>query len=64
MSGFAPHLQGMEKYRINFKDAFGTASIECDSYEEYKEALQNISNDPMCDGIWTEYYDEEEGWQA
>ena len=54
----------MTQYRIHFTDNYGTASFDCETYEQYTEALRNIMNDPMCEDIWTEYYDEEEGWQA
>lgn len=51
-------------YRIHFTDNYGTATLECDTLAEYREALQNIENDPECEDIWTERWDSEEGWQA
>lgn len=54
----------MAKYRIHFTDNYGQGMIECDSDAEYNEAYKNINADSTCEGIWTEYYDEEEGWQA
>lgn len=54
----------MANYRIHFTDDYGQGAIECDTYEEYREAIGNINADPMCEDIWTESYDPEEGWQA
>lgn len=54
----------MAKYRIHFTDNYGQATIECKSDAEYNEAYKNIRADDTCEDIWTEYYDEEEGWQA
>lgn len=54
----------MERFRIHFTDNYGSATIGCKTYKEFTEALNNIHNDPMCEDIWTEQYDDEEGWQA
>lgn len=54
----------MARYKIHFTDNYGGATITCDTDEEFNEALANIKADPMCEDIWTEYYDPEEGWQA
>ena len=54
----------MAKYRIHFTDNYGQAMIECETDEAYNEAHKNIKADATCENIWTEYYDEEEGWQA
>lgn len=54
----------MAKYRIHFTDNYGQGMIECKSDAEYNEAYKNINADITCDDIWTEYFDEEEGWQA
>lgn len=51
----------MPKYKIHFTDNYGTATIEC-SEENYNECYQNIRADPMCDDIWVEKYNEEEGY--
>ena len=51
----------MSKYKIHFTDDYGTATSECNE-EEYNETYQNIKNDPMCDDIWVEKYNEEEGY--
>ena len=54
----------MAKYRIHFTDNYGSCTIECDTDTEYNEAYSNIQADSNCEDIWTEYFDEEEGWQA
>ena len=54
----------MPKYKIHFTDQYGQGTIECMDREEFDEAMKNLHEDPMCDDIWAEYYDEEEGWQA
>ena len=54
----------MAMHKIHFMDEIGQATITCDTDEEYDEALANIKADPMCDDIWTETYDPDEGWQA
>lgn len=51
-------------YKVHFTDNYGSGTVECDTYEEFREALENINNNPMCEDIWTETYNEEEGWQA
>lgn len=54
----------MERFRIHFTDNYGQATLGCETYEEFKMALKSIHDDPMCEDIWTEEYDEEEGWQG
>ena len=54
----------MEKYRIHFTDNNGPCTLEFDTWRQFRTALKNINDDPMCEDIWTEEYDEEEGWQA
>lgn len=54
----------MANYRIHFTDNYGTATIECDTVEEYNDSMNNLRQDPFAEDIWCEYYDEEEGWQA
>ena len=54
----------MAKFKIHFIDNYGTGTVECETREQFNECYSNIQNDPMCDNIWCEYYDEEEGWQA
>lgn len=51
-------------YRIHFTDNYGTGTLECETWEEFREALKNVNENPICEDIWTEEYDEEEGWQA
>lgn len=54
-------------YRIHFTDEYGQGSFEVDTYEEKVEAMQNLKDDmehPAWN-IWTESYNEEEGyWEA
>ena len=54
----------MAKFKIHFTDAYGTATITCETYNEYLETLSNLRNDPIAEDIWCEEYDDEEGWQA
>lgn len=54
----------MTRYRIHFTDNYGQGTIEQDTLEEFNEALKNLNADPTIEDIWTETYDEEEGWQA
>ena len=51
----------MAQYKIHFTDNYGQATIETDNYDEF---MTNLKNDPNVDGIWVEYFDPEEGWQA
>lgn len=51
-------------YKIHFTDNYGPSTLGCETTEQFREALQNINDDPMCEDIWCEYYDQEEGWQA
>ena len=54
----------MAKYRIHFTDEYGTGTIEC-TEEEYSTCYHNIKEDPWCDNIWVERYNEEDGyWEA
>lgn len=54
-------------YRIHFTDDYGQGSFEVDSREDRDEAIRNLNNDtehPAWD-IWTESYNEQEGyWEA
>lgn len=52
------------QFRIHFTDNYGSATISCNDWDEYRAALENLQGDPDCEDIWTEYFDEEEGWQA
>ena len=52
------------RFRIHFTDNYGTGTIECETREEYNEAMKNVQADAYAEDIWTEYWDEEEGWQA
>lgn len=54
----------MAKFKIHFTDNYGCATIECDTLEERQEIMRNLHDDPYAEDIWTEFYDEEEGWQA
>ena len=51
----------MSKYKIHFTDNYGPATIEVDR-DDYDEVYQNIKDDPECDGIWVEQYNEDEGY--
>ena len=51
-------------YKIHFTDAYGSATLECDTYQEFTDAYANIRKDPLCEDIWCEELDPEEGWQA
>lgn len=52
------------RYKIHFTDNYGQGTIEVDG-DDYDEAYQNIKDDPECDNIWVEQYNEEEGyWEA
>ena len=51
-------------YRIHGNDFLGNFSIDCSSYEEYRECWDRLREDPEVDDLWLEEYDEEEGWQA
>ena len=54
----------MARFKIHFEDNYGSATITCETREEFNDCLKNIKNDPYCENIWCEYYDDEEGWQA
>lgn len=48
------------KMKIHFTDNYGPATLETDD----EQAYINILNDPECEDVWCEYWDEEEGWTA
>ena len=51
-------------YKIHFTDGYGTCTIEC-TEENFSETYRNIMNDPMCNDIWIEKWNAEEGyWEA
>lgn len=52
------------KFRIHFTDKYGQATIECKTESEYDEIYSNVIANNSCEDVWTEYYDEEEGWQT
>lgn len=52
------------QFKIHFTDNYGQATIECYNGDQYRAAYKQLKDDPECENIWTEYYDEEEGWQA
>ena len=52
------------KYKIHYIDAYGQGVIECDTFEEYHEALKNLKDDPQIEDFWCEWLDSEEGWQG
>ena len=54
----------MARYRIHFTDNYGQGTIEAETDSQYNEIMSNLQADPCTDDIWTEYYDEDEGWQA
>lgn len=51
-------------YKIHFTDEVGDGTLEAWSHEQYTEIINNLNASPLVDSIWTEYWDEEEGWQA
>lgn len=51
-------------YRINGTDSIGFFSIDCHSLEEFTECYNRLRKDPEVEDVWTEEYDDEEGWQA
>ena len=51
-------------YKVHFQDQFGSATITCDTCEEYNDTMENLRNDPYAEDIWCEYWDQEEGWTA
>lgn len=52
------------RFRIHFTDNYGQGSFEVDA-EDYAEAMKNLRDDPECDDIWVESYNEAEGyWEA
>ena len=54
----------MASYKVHFIDNYGHGTIECDTWEEFREVLKNIRENPRCEYVWTEEFDEGEGWQA
>ena len=54
----------MARYKIHFTDNYGQATIEADTTEQYNEIMDNLKADPMAEDIWTEYYNDEVGWEA
>ena len=54
----------MDQFKIHFTDEIGTGTIICNSCEQYSEAMSNLKSNPLVDDIWSEFWDEEEGWQA
>lgn len=54
----------MAKYRVHFTDNYGGCTIECDTWQEFQKAIRRANEDPYVEDIWTEEFDEEEGWQA
>ena len=49
-------------YRIHWMDLFGEAMLEANDYEEYREIYDMIKENPDCDDIWVEHYDEDYGY--
>ena len=54
----------MDQFKIHFTDEIGSGTIICNSCEQYSEAMSNLKSNPLVDDIWSEFWDEEEGWQA
>ena len=51
-------------YKVHFQDQLGSGTIICYTHQEYNELIAVLRDDPAAEDIWTEYWDEEEGWQA
>lgn len=54
----------MAKYRVHFTDNYGQCTLECENDQQYDKTMDSLKADPACEDIWTEYWDQEEGWQA
>lgn len=54
----------MTKFKIHFHDNYGPGTFECETREQYEEVMKNVQADAYAEDVWTEYWDEEEGWQA
>lgn len=54
----------MVRYKIHFTDSIGTCTLLAEGEQEYSEIMTILQNNPDTDNIWTEFWDEEEGWQA
>lgn len=63
-SGVIERRSDMASYKVHFIDNYGHGTIECDTWEEFREVLKNIRENPRCEYVWTEEFDEGEGWQA
>lgn len=54
----------IDMYKIHFTDNYGQGAITCESDEEWVRVRDNLVSDPNVNDIWTEFHDDEEGWQA
>ncbi len=55
---------GQALYRIHGVDNISSFTIDCYSDNEYNNMMAWCRENPEVDGVWTEYWDQEEGWQA